>query len=161
MSNEFKAQLYELFSRITKAMGSPNRLHLLELLAQCERSVESLAALTGMSVANTSRHLQQLRQAGLVQTRKDGLYVYYRVSGGGVMRLMRGLGEVAESNLVALLRFTKAINQAHIKICVAHFANSARLPAPSSRTLWSAGPCPHVSRRSRAAAHGDKYSRYP
>jgi rhodanese-related sulfurtransferase len=52
-----------------------------------------------MSVANTSRHLQQLRQAGLVHARKDGLYVYYQVAGGGVVRLLGAIGEVAENNL--------------------------------------------------------------
>ena len=102
---DFKPLLFEHFTRITKALGSANRLRMLELLAQGERSVEKLATLTAMSVANTSRHLQQLRAAGLVQSRKEGLYVYYRVSGGGVVRLLQALGEVAEHNLaeVALL----------------------------------------------------------
>jgi rhodanese-related sulfurtransferase/biotin operon repressor len=101
---DFKPRLFEQFSRITKALGSGNRLQLLELLAQGERSVENLAGLTGMSVANTSRHLQQLRIAGLVQSRKDGLYVYYQVSGGGVVRLLHALGEVAENNLAEVSR---------------------------------------------------------
>jgi rhodanese-related sulfurtransferase/DNA-binding MarR family transcriptional regulator len=96
---DFKPRLFEHFTRITKALGSGNRLRMLELLAQGERSVESLAALTAMSVANTSRHLQQLRAAGLVHSRKEGLYVYYRVSGSGVVRLLQALGEVAENNL--------------------------------------------------------------
>jgi rhodanese-related sulfurtransferase/predicted transcriptional regulator len=105
---DFKPRLLEQFSRITKAMSSGNRLHLLELLAQGERSVESLANATGMSVANTSRHLQQLRLAGLVQSRKDGLYVYYQISGGGVVRLLHALGEVAENNLAEV---SQLINQ--------------------------------------------------
>jgi len=96
---EFKPRLLEQFSRITKALSSANRLQLLELLAQSERSVETLATLTGMTVANTSRHLQKLRIAGLVRSRKDGLYVYYQISGGGVVRLLHALGEVAENNL--------------------------------------------------------------
>lgn len=99
MSMDFKPRLFDQLSRITKALSSGNRLHLLELLAQSERSVESLTNLTGMSVANTSRHLQQLRAVGLVQSRKEGLYVYYRVSGSGVVRLLHALGEVAEHNL--------------------------------------------------------------
>jgi rhodanese-related sulfurtransferase/DNA-binding transcriptional ArsR family regulator len=99
MSIDFKQRLLEQFSRITKALSSGNRLHLLELLAQGERSVETLASLAGMSVANTSRHLQQLRQAGLVRSRKDGLYVRYQIAGGGVVRLLHALGEVAQNNL--------------------------------------------------------------
>ena len=66
---DVKATLFEQFTRVTKALGSGNRLRLLDLLAQTERSVESLATLTAMSVANTSRHLQQLRRAGLVACR--------------------------------------------------------------------------------------------
>jgi rhodanese-related sulfurtransferase/DNA-binding transcriptional ArsR family regulator len=96
---EFKPRLFEQFSRIAKALSSGNRLQLLELVAQGERTVENLANLTGMSVANTSRHLQQLRLAGLVRSRKDGLYVHYQIAGGGVVRLLHALGEVAEHNL--------------------------------------------------------------
>ena len=96
---DVKATLFEQFTRVTKALGSGNRLRLLDLLAQTERSVESLATLTAMSVANTSRHLQQLRRAGLVASRKEGAYVYYRISGNGVVRLLQAIGEVAEHNL--------------------------------------------------------------
>jgi len=96
---DFKPSLFDQFTRITKALGNGNRLRMLELLAQAERSVESLAGLSGLSVANTSRHLQQLRAAGLVQSRKEGAYVHYRLSGGGVVRLLNALGEVAEHNL--------------------------------------------------------------
>jgi rhodanese-related sulfurtransferase/predicted transcriptional regulator len=99
MPMDFKPRLFEHFTRITKALGSGNRLRMLELLAQSERSVENLANLTDMSVANTSRHLQQLRRAGLVRSRKEGLHVYYEISGGGVVRLLQALGEVAENNL--------------------------------------------------------------
>lgn len=96
---DFKATLFDQFTRIPKALGNRNRLLMLELLAQAERSVEHLAALCRLSVANTSRHLQLLRAAGLVQSRKEGAHVYYRVSGGGVVRLLHALGEVAEHNL--------------------------------------------------------------
>lgn len=96
---DFRLRLFEHFTRITKALGSGSRLRVLELLAQGERSVESLSAVAGMSVANTSQHLQRLRHAGLVLSRKEGSFVYYRVSGGGVVRLLQALGEVAENNL--------------------------------------------------------------
>ena len=69
-----KMELLEQFARIGKALASPSRLELLELLAQSERRVDALAALTGMTIANTSQHLQVLRQAGLIAGRKEGLY---------------------------------------------------------------------------------------
>ena len=73
---EFKDRLYTQFARIGKAVASPHRIEILELLAQGERTVDSLATEIGLSLANTSQHLQALRQAALVESRKDGLYVY-------------------------------------------------------------------------------------
>ena len=88
MSQEsVKPLLFAQFARVSKALASGNRLELLEFLAQGERSVDALAKLSGLSVANTSRHLQVLRQSGLVQARKEGLFVHYSVSGGGVIKL--------------------------------------------------------------------------
>lgn len=93
---EFKDRLYEQFARIGKALANPRRLELLDLLAQGERTVEDLAREAAMSVANTSRHLQELRAARLVEVRREGLYGYYRLADGGVFgvwRAIRGLGE--------------------------------------------------------------------
>src|SRR3989442_4433554 len=81
---EAKDRLYEQFSRTAKAMASPHRLEVLELLAQGERTVEALAAAAGMGITNTSAHLQVLRRAGLVETRKEGTSVHYRLSGHDV-----------------------------------------------------------------------------
>ncbi|WP_101947426.1 metalloregulator ArsR/SmtB family transcription factor [Mycobacterium sp. 3519A] len=89
---DFKNRLYEQFARIGKAISSPQRLEILELLAQGERTVESIASETGLPVANTSRHLQQLRHAQLVLARRDGLFVHYRLSGpeaAGLVLLVR------------------------------------------------------------------------
>src|ERR1700731_793599 len=77
---EFKDRLYGQFARIGKALASPHRLELLELLAQGERTVDSLANEIGLSLANASQHLQALRQSSLVESRKQGLYVYYRLA---------------------------------------------------------------------------------
>jgi rhodanese-related sulfurtransferase/DNA-binding HxlR family transcriptional regulator len=100
MSGEgFKQQLFTQFARVAKALANPNRLELLEFLAQGERTVESLAKASGMSVANTSQHLQQLRQAGLVLTRKEGLHVFYRLSGDDVIKVLSCLRRVAEGHL--------------------------------------------------------------
>jgi rhodanese-related sulfurtransferase/DNA-binding transcriptional ArsR family regulator len=96
---DFKNRLYGQFARIGKALASPHRLEILELLAQGERTVESLAAEIGLSLANASQHLQVLRQAALVDSRKQGLFVYYRLAGDEVSDLSRVLHRVAETRL--------------------------------------------------------------
>jgi rhodanese-related sulfurtransferase/DNA-binding transcriptional ArsR family regulator len=101
---DFKDRLYAEFARIGKAIASPHRLELLELLAQGERTVESLATETGLSVANTSRHLQQLRQSQLVQSRRDGLFVHYRLTGPEVVGLVTALRHTAERHLAEVDR---------------------------------------------------------
>ncbi len=97
--SRFKKKLFEQFAQIAKAMSSGNRLEMLEFLAQCEYSVEDLARAMGLSVANTSHHLQQLRHAGLVMTRKDGQRVFYRLNGEDVNELVGCLRTVAERHL--------------------------------------------------------------
>jgi DNA-binding transcriptional ArsR family regulator len=72
---QFKGAIYEQFSRIGKALSSPKRLELLDLLCQGSKNVETLARETGLSVANTSQHLQTLRAARLVAAEKEGLHV--------------------------------------------------------------------------------------
>lgn len=100
MSNtNVKAELFEQFARIGKALSSARRLEILEFLAQTERGVDELARMTGLSVANTSQHLQQLRQAGLVFARKEGLRVYYRLAGDGIVRLLASLRAVGQERL--------------------------------------------------------------
>lgn len=95
----FKHELFARFAQVGKALGNGNRLELLEFLAQSERSVEQLSQLAGLSVANTSQHLQQLRQAGLVLSRKQGLKVFYRLSGEDVVSLLDALRKVAERHI--------------------------------------------------------------
>ncbi|MBF0270990.1 MAG: metalloregulator ArsR/SmtB family transcription factor [Magnetococcales bacterium] len=95
----FKQALFDHLARVGKAVGQGHRLAILEYLAQGERSVEALASLTGLSVANTSKHLQQLRQAGLVVARKEGLYVHYRLSDPEVVTLLGVLRGLAERHL--------------------------------------------------------------
>jgi len=101
---EFKDRLYGQFARIGKALSSPHRLEMLELLAQSERTVDSLATEIGLSLANTSQHLQALRQAALVESRKDGLFVYYRLASPAVFDLSKVLRTVAEGRLAELER---------------------------------------------------------
>jgi rhodanese-related sulfurtransferase len=98
-SEGFKQQLFAQFAVVAKAMANPNRLELLEFLAQGERTVEGLAQAAGLSVANTSQHLQQMRHAGLVLSRKEGLHVFYRLSGSDVIMALACLRRVAENHL--------------------------------------------------------------
>jgi len=91
-----KERLYRAIGRVAAALGNAGRLQILEFVAQGERSVDALAAMTGLSVANTSKHLQALRQAGLVSARKEGLRVYYSIAGDDVSLLLSALRGVAE-----------------------------------------------------------------
>jgi rhodanese-related sulfurtransferase len=103
-SRAFKNALYEQLVRVSKALGSPRRLELVDLLAQGERPVEALARETGMSVASTSQHLQVLREAHLVEARKEGLYVHYRLAHPSVFALLQGVRGVAEAQLADMQR---------------------------------------------------------
>ena len=103
----FKDRLYGQFARIGKALSSPHRLEILELLAQSERTVDSLATEIGLSLANTSQHLQALRQAALVESRKEGLFVFYRLAGAEVFELSRVLRTVAEGRLAEFERLVR------------------------------------------------------
>lgn len=98
----FKDEIYETFSRVGKALSNGHRLELLDLLSQVERSVEDLAGRTGMSVANTSQHLQVLRRAGLVTARREGVRAYYRLTGESAYRLWSALRSYAEAEMPAI-----------------------------------------------------------
>jgi rhodanese-related sulfurtransferase/predicted transcriptional regulator len=102
-----KREVFEHLARIAAALSSPVRLDLLELLAQGERNVEDLAQLTGATVANTSQHLQKLKQASLIVGRKDGLYVKYRLAGDEVVALMNALGAAGQAYLADVDRIVR------------------------------------------------------
>ncbi len=97
MSSSPKQAVYEQLARIGKALSTPARLEILELLAQAERSVDGLARLSGLTVANTSQHLQLLRQVGLVTSRREGQFIFYRLAGDEVVTLIGSLGRVGET----------------------------------------------------------------
>ena len=103
----FKDRLYGQFARLGKALASPYRLELLDLLAQSERTVESLAAETGATTANISQHLQILRNAGLAAARKEGLFVHYRIADPAVSTLCASLRTVAERQDAELDRIVR------------------------------------------------------
>jgi rhodanese-related sulfurtransferase/DNA-binding HxlR family transcriptional regulator len=103
-SRRFKHDLFAQFARVGKALSNGNRLELLEYIAQGERSVDALAKVSGLTIANTSQHLQQLRQAGLVSCRKERLKVYYTLSGEDVIGLLDALRGVAERHVAEVER---------------------------------------------------------
>lgn len=94
-----KQFLYGQFAEVAKALGHGHRLEILEFLAQGERSVESLAELAGLSVANASQHLRLMRRAGLLASRRDGKHVLYRLADPTVLDLVAALHRVAERTL--------------------------------------------------------------
>ena len=94
-----KQNIYLSLAEIAQAVGHPHRLELLEYLAQGQRAVEDLAAVSKLTFANTSRHLQILRRARLVETERHGKHILYRLaSEGTVVTLLKALGEVGERN---------------------------------------------------------------
>jgi rhodanese-related sulfurtransferase len=104
----FKDVLYEQFARVGKALSSPRRLELLDLLCQGPRTVEALAGQAAISVANASQHLQVLRAARLVDAEKKGLHVEYRLADDEVCTLFSTLRRVAESRLAEVDQVTRA-----------------------------------------------------
>lgn len=103
----FKNAIYGQFARVAKALASPHRIELLELLSQGPRTVEALGALADMTLANTSSHLQVLRGAGLVESTKEGLFVTYRIADASVADLLLSVRKVAERRLAEVERITR------------------------------------------------------
>ena len=94
-----KRLLFRQFAAVAKAIAHEHRLELLEALAQGERSVEALADCAGVSIANASQHLQRMRRAGLVETRREGKFIYYRLSDNAVLDLISALARIGERHV--------------------------------------------------------------
>jgi rhodanese-related sulfurtransferase len=103
----FKANLYEQFAIIGKALASPARLELLDLLGQAERSVEDLAGEANLSIANASQHLQVLRQAWLVEVRRAGKFSYYRLAGKEAFQIWQSIRDFATIKVAEVQRLSK------------------------------------------------------
>jgi rhodanese-related sulfurtransferase len=104
---EFKDRLFKQFARIGKALASPKRLEILDLLAQGERTVEEIARETAMPVANASQHLQALKSARMVESRREGLYAYYRLADEGVFRTWQAVRALGETRLAEIDRLVE------------------------------------------------------
>ena len=103
-AKDTKEHLYTQFARLGQALSSPKRLELLDLLCQSEKTVDTLADQTSMSVANTSRHLQVLRGARLVEANKEGVFVHYRLADDEVRDFFRSLRRLAENRMAEIDR---------------------------------------------------------
>lgn len=103
-----KRALYAQFAAIAKALGHEHRLELLELIAQGERTVESLAERCGITIANASQHLQHLRRAGLVSARRDGKFVLYALADDSVLAAIAAVHRVAERNVAEVNRILRS-----------------------------------------------------
>jgi rhodanese-related sulfurtransferase/DNA-binding transcriptional ArsR family regulator len=99
-----KLAMYREFARVGQVLGNPLRLQLLDLLGQAERSVEALATVAGATVGNTSAQLRTLREAGLVEPRREGNHVFYRLAGSDVLELLTVLTRVADTHAAAAER---------------------------------------------------------
>lgn len=101
-SRGVKATLHESFAEVAKAAAHPHRLALLEHLAQGERNVDALAEGVGLAIANASQHLQSMRRAGLLATRREGKFIFYRLADDSVLALLDAIGAVAAQNVAAV-----------------------------------------------------------
>jgi rhodanese-related sulfurtransferase len=101
---EFKNRLFEQFAKVGKALASPKRLEIVDLLAQGERTVEEIARETAMSVASASKHLQALKAARMVEARREGLYIHYRLADEDVFRTWQAVRALGESRLAEVDR---------------------------------------------------------
>lgn len=104
---EFKDLVFDQFAKIAGAFSSPKRLELIDVLAQGEREVGSLSQQVGMTVANTSRHLQILKSARLVKTRREGVRIFYRLADDGVVRWWHDLQDLGEKRVAEITEIVR------------------------------------------------------
>src|SRR5690349_3200415 len=136
----FKDRLYAEFAIIGKALASAHRLELLDLLGQGERSVDELASEIGQSLANTSAHLQVLRQARLVETEKRGLNVIYRLAASEVFDLWRTLRDLGTARLAEVDRLVQTYLTDRASLAAVDLEELKRLVAEGSVTLLDVRP---------------------
>lgn len=136
----FKDRLYAEFASIGKALASAHRLELLDLLGQGERSVEELAQEIGQSLANTSAHLQVLRQARLVESDKRGLNVVYRLGALEVFELWRTLRDLGAARLAEVDRIVETFLTDRASLAAVDLEELTRLVADGSVTLLDVRP---------------------
>jgi rhodanese-related sulfurtransferase/DNA-binding transcriptional ArsR family regulator len=105
---QFKTEIFGQFARIGKALAAPQRLEMLELLSQGEKSVEEMANALDVPIANASQHLQVLRRAEMVGSRRRGSHIYYRLADPAVFRLWQAVREIGERRLAEIDRVLRS-----------------------------------------------------
>src|SRR5947207_9651061 len=118
---DFKDALYAQFARIGHALASPKRIELLDLLGQGEKTVEALAEQVATPIKNTSAHLRVLRHARLVETRRDGTYVHYRLADDDVLRLLRTIEALGHSRLTDVQQVVQSYLDGHDELAPVTF----------------------------------------
>jgi len=173
---EFKNALYAQFARIGHALASPKRIELLDLLGQGEKVVEALSEQIATPIKNTSAHLRVLRQARLVETRRDGTYVYYRLADDDVFRLLRTLEALGHSRLADVQQVVQGYLDGHDELEPVTFKELRRLMREDDVTVvdvrpadeYEAGhipgalsmPVPELKRRLRELSKGREIIAY-
>jgi rhodanese-related sulfurtransferase/DNA-binding transcriptional ArsR family regulator len=137
---EFKDTLYAQFARIGHALASPKRIELLDLLGQGEKTVETLAEQIATPIKNTSAHLRALRQARLVETRRDGTYVCYRLADADVFRLLRTLETLGHSRLAEVQQAVQSYLDGHDELEPVTFKELRRLMREDDVTVVDVRP---------------------
>ncbi len=146
MSN--KRLLYAELAHLAKALSSGVRLELLDLLLQAERTVEELATLTGLNFANVSQHLQVLREAQMVEVRRDGLFAYYRACDNGIFSVWETLRLFGEANVASVQKTLARLLKTHADLEAVSADNLARHLEDHSAVLIDVRPAEEY-----AAAH--------
>ena len=142
MSNHrpFKDALYEQFARIGNALASPKRIELLDLLGQGAKTVEALAEQIATPIKNTSAHLRVLRQARLVETRRDGTYVFYRLADDDVFRLLRSIEALGHARLADVQQVVSLYLDGHDQLEPVTFKELRRLMRDDDVTVVDVRP---------------------
>ena len=125
--HEYSEEVYEQFSRICKALGSSRRFELLDLLSQGEHTVEELANETGMSIANTSQHLQNLKNSHLVSVRRHRNEMIYRLKDASLIEVLEAVEKVAEDYLAEMDRIKNKLGRERLGIKMISFSELINL----------------------------------
>ena len=137
---EFKDALYGQFARIGHAFASRKRIEMLDLLAQGEKTVEVLAEETATPIKNTSAHLRVLRQAQLVETRRDGTYVHYRLADADVLRVLRAFEALGHQRLADVQQMVQLYMDGHDELKPVTFPELRRLIRDGDVTVLDVRP---------------------
>lgn len=137
---EFKDALYAQFARIGHALASPKRIEILDLLAQGEKSVETLAEQSATPIKNASAHLRVLRQAHLVTTRREGTYIHYRLADDDVARLVKNFETIGHRRLADVERVVQLYLDGHDELQPVTFKELRQLMRDGDVTVVDVRP---------------------